>query len=91
MVFTENDYKILKSVIDRNDEKKGLCKINGTSINEIKLKTQLSDKKIRLAIKRFTEVGFISEGASIVRTKTYMLTEEGFTELNSLRLNIFGR
>jgi predicted transcriptional regulator len=91
MVFTENDYKILKAIIDRNNEKKGLCKSNGTSIKELVDKTQLSDKKVRQTIKRFLEVEFIVEGASIVKAKTYILTTKGFEELNSLRLNIFGR
>lgn len=90
MTFTENDYKILKSIIDRNNEKKGLCKGSGTTIKELVDKTNLSDKKVRIAIKKFLEVGFISEGAAIVKAKTYILTPEGFEELNSLRVNIFG-
>lgn len=90
-IFTENDYKILKAIIDRNNEKKGLCKISGTTIKELVSKTQLSDKKVRLTIAKFLEEGFISEGASIVKAKTYILTQKGFEELNSLRINIFGR
>lgn len=89
--FTENDYRILKAIIDRNNEKKGLCKSNGTTIKELIDKTKLSDKKVRLTIKKFLECGFITEGASIVKAKTYILTEKGFEELNSLRVNIFGR
>lgn len=90
-VFTENDYKILKAVIDRNNEKKGLCKGNGTTIKELIEKTKLSDKKVRITIKNFLDEGFITEGASIVKAKTYILTQKGFEELNSLRINIFGR
>lgn len=89
-IFTENDYKILKAIISRNDEKKGLCKSNGTSIQELVEKTQLSDKKVRLTIKKFLDVGFIEEATAIVRKKTYILTQRGFEELNNLRKNIFG-
>jgi hypothetical protein len=89
-VFTENDYRILKAIIDRNNEKKGLCKANGTTIKELVAKTQLSDKKVRLAIKSFLDCGYITEGASIVKAKTFILTPLGFEELNSLRKNIFG-
>lgn len=35
IVFTENDYKVLKAIIDRNNGKKGLCKGNGTTIKEL--------------------------------------------------------
>lgn len=86
--FTENDYRILKAIIDRNNDKKGLCKGSGTSIKELIIKTELSDKKIRQTIKKFIDGGLISEGASIIKTRTYILTKEGFEELNSLRLNI---
>lgn len=90
VIFTENDYRILISIIDRDNASKGLCKGNGTSIKELVNKTNLSDKKIRLTVKKFIEVGFITEGASIVKQKTYILTPLGFEEMNSLRINIFG-
>jgi predicted transcriptional regulator len=67
-----------------------LCKGSGTTIKEIVSKTQLSDKKVRQALKEFLEVGFIVEGASIIKAKTFILTTAGFEELNSLRKNIFG-
>lgn len=88
--FTENDYRILKSIIDRSSKKKGLSKSEGTSIKELIAKTGLSDKKIRETIKKFIEVGYITHATSIIREKTYMLTPLGFKELNDLRKNIFG-
>jgi hypothetical protein len=90
VVFTENDYKILKAIIDRNNEKKGLCKGSGTTIKEILEKTKLSDKKIRLTLKKFEEEGFVDKGLRIIKADTYILTPKGFEELNSLRINIFG-
>jgi predicted transcriptional regulator len=67
-----------------------VCKTEGTTIKELIEKTELSDKKIRNTLVQFLEVGYISEGASIGKAKTFMLTKEGFIELNSLRKNIFG-
>jgi len=90
-VFTTKDYEILKAIINRNDEKKGLCKANGTTIKEIIEKTQLSDKKVRLTLKRFEEEGFITKGVKNAKADTFILTEEGFIELKSLRINIFGK
>lgn len=89
-VFTENDYKILRAIIDRNDSKKGLCKANGTTVKELILKTDLSDKKVRMTLKRFETEGFINKGLRIIREDTFYLTPMGFEELNSLRTNIFG-
>lgn len=90
IIFTENDYKILKAIIDRNDKKKGLCKGNGTTIKELIDKTKLSDKKIRITLKNFEKEGFITHGLKLIKADTYLLTEKGFQELNSLRMNIFG-
>ncbi|WP_125154471.1 hypothetical protein [Clostridium rectalis] len=90
VIFTENDYRILKAIIDRNDNKKGLCKGNGTTIKEIIEKTCLSDKKVRQTLKRFETLEFVSKGLKIVKADTFLLTEKGFEELNSLRENIFG-
>lgn len=90
-IFTTKDYEILKAIISRNDDKKGLCKANGTTIKEIIEKTQLSDKKVRVTLKRFEEEGFITKGAKNSKADTFILTEEGFIELKSLRTNIFGK
>ena len=89
MVFTENDYKILKAIIDRRDRTKGLCKGNGTTVKEIIEKTGLSDKKVRLTLKNFEEEGFISRGLKKVKADTYLLSTKGFEELSGLRKNIF--
>lgn len=88
--FTENDFRILKSVIDRGDKKKGLVITNGTTIEEIANKTNLSDKKVRDTIKKFKEMNYVTEGIKKVRTRTYVLTKEGFNFLNNIRKNIFG-
>lgn len=88
--FTENDFRILKSILDRGDKSKGLTMSNGTTIAEIVDKTSLSSKKVRLTIKKFIEAEYVTEGLSKVRTKTYILTQEGFSVIKKMRTNIFG-
>lgn len=88
--FTENDFRILKSILDRGDKKKGLTLACGTTIEEIVNKTELSDKKVRDTINKFKDAGYVSEGIKKVRTKTYILTKEGFLFLKNVRINIFG-
>ncbi len=90
-VFTENDYKIMKAILDKNDKQKGLRRNKATTIEEIKEKTNLSPTKIRTTLNLFMQHGFISEGIRQGRTKTYMMTEKGLIELNSLRMDIFGK
>lgn len=89
-MFTTKDYQILKAIIDRNDRKKGLSISSGTTIKEIITKTSLSDKKIRETRDKFITEGFITEGLKNGKEKTYILTEQGFKELNRARKNIFG-
>lgn len=88
--FTENDFKILKAILDRGDSKKGLSIANGTTIEEIVKKTKLSDRKVRDTLNKFKEIGCVAEGIKRVRTKTYIITKEGFILLNNIRTNIFG-
>lgn len=88
--FTENDFKILKSIIDRGDNKKGLTIASGTSIQDIVSKTNLSSKKVRDTIKKCVELGYVQEGLSRVRTKTYILTTNGLAVLKLAKINIIG-
>lgn len=88
--FTENDFKILKSIISRGDSRKGLTIATGTSIQEIMDKTGLSSKKVRDTIKKCVEVGYVQEGLSRIRTKTYILTTNGLAVLKSAQINILG-
>lgn len=89
-VFTENDYKILKSIMSRGDSLKGLCKAKGTTIKEIVDRVKLSDRKVRVTLKRFEEVGYIARAMKIGRADAFMLTEAGMSELKSLKINLFG-
>lgn len=83
-VYTKNDYKILKNIMDRNDETKGRSRNKGTTVKEICDKTGLSYNKVRLTLKMFLEDGFVGYGVALVKTKTFYITEDGLIELKSL-------
>ncbi|MEG1309832.1 MAG: hypothetical protein RSD06_03040 [Bacilli bacterium] len=85
MVYTLNDIKILKNIMDKEDESKGLSKVTGTTVKEIVSKTKLSDKKVRISIKHFLDEGLIAYGIADGRTKTYYILPKGLEEIFSLK------
>lgn len=89
--FTDNDYRILKALLNRENKKVGLSKPYGTTVNEIASKTGLSTKKVRGTLKSFMECDFVAFGVKQKNAATYILTKKGFAELKSLRVNIFGK
>lgn len=90
MEFTTADYGILKAIIDRNDRLKGMSKVNGTTISDIIIKTNLSDKKIRATIKKFEQIGYITKALKQGKASSYMITQKGLYELKSIKCNILG-
>ncbi|MDK0621589.1 hypothetical protein P5E90_12170 [Clostridium perfringens] len=84
MVFTQYDIKILANIIDPNDNKKGLGKMTATTVKEIVDRTNFSDKKVRMALKKFLEEEMIAYGIAYGRTKTYYILPKGLEELDSL-------
>lgn len=87
-MYTENDYRILKNIGDKNDNKKGFTKLNATTINEIVDKTELSYNKVRGTLMRFLNDGMVDYGVQKGRTKTYHLTIKGLTVLSSINTDI---
>lgn len=85
MLYTLNDIKVLKNIMDREDETKGLSKSTGSTVKEIVVKTKLSDKKVRLAIKKFLDDEMIAYGIADGRTKTYYILPKGLEEIFSLK------
>lgn len=83
-VYTNNDYRVLKNIMDKNNPNKGLSKGFGTSVKEICEKTKLSDKKIRNSIKAFMEDDMVAYAVADGRTKNYYITEKGIEELFSI-------
>lgn len=87
-MYTQNDYRILKHILKKEDKTKGLTKSNGTTIAEIVESTGLSDRKVRVALNRFIEDEMVCHGVSIGRTKTYCVLKKGLDELKSIRESI---
>lgn len=82
--YTTKDYNILKSIIEKGNKKKGLCKGYGTTIKEIIDKTKLSDKKVRVTLAKFEEEGFIEKTIKATNANAYIMTKKGMDELSSL-------
>ncbi|MGL5647854.1 MAG: hypothetical protein ACRDDY_08380 [Clostridium sp.] len=87
-MYTQNDYKILKHILKKDDKTKGLTRSNGTTIAEIIESTGLSDRKIRVTLNRFIDDEMVCYGVSIGRTRTYCVLKKGLDELKSIRESI---
>ena len=87
-MFTENDIRILKYLLNRKDRNAGLTMANGKTINEIAESTGLSTKKVRQTIKTFIECGFAENGIKKGNAATYIITIRGLEELKNIRKNI---
>ncbi|MGL5330109.1 MAG: winged helix-turn-helix transcriptional regulator [Peptostreptococcaceae bacterium] len=90
MTFTEKDFEILKAILTRGDTKKGLSIAHGVTVIELAERTNVTTKKVREALKKLLEVGYVKEGLKKERAKTYILTQEGFAAIKELKMNIFG-
>ncbi|MEG2289665.1 MAG: hypothetical protein RSC24_06825 [Clostridium sp.] len=80
-VLTEKDYKVMSKILNKN---KGNSKINGITRNELKCLTDLSYSKVGDALKSLIEHGFVEQGISKGREKTYFITQDGVLELKSI-------
>ena len=77
-MFTQNDYEILKAIIDKIDGKKGVTPTSGTTKKEIIEKTGLSMTKITNSLLSFEAKGIITPALKVKNAKSYMFTKEGF-------------
>lgn len=84
--LTENDYRILARVFD-NKTQRGFSKATGSTIEDIKLKLDLSESKIRDALKTLIEYGYVSKGIKKVRKDTFYITALGLNDLHSISEN----
>ena len=80
VVFSRNDYKIL--IYLYNSE--CFTEINALPIKNIQNNLDLSQNKIRNALKSFKNVGFVNEGATIQRAKTYYVTKMGIKKIEDI-------
>lgn len=87
-ILTQKDIYVLKNIIDKNDKTKGRVKTNGTTVKEIQLKTELSDRKIRNSIQIFLKNGYVIYGLSNGKSKTYCITSSGIEILLNINKDV---
>lgn len=92
MIFTENDLRILKHILDRNnpDGDSGLSPATATSVKEIVSRTGLSDRKVRNTINQLLEEEYIAYGVSQGRTKRYYVLTKGLKTMRDLSKTTVG-
>lgn len=86
IVFSRNDYEVLIHLYN-NDY---IAEINAPPIKKIKEEVELSPNKIRQALKNFIIVGYVDEGTTIGKAKTYYITNRGIDRIEKM-LNIKNR
>lgn len=78
--LSKNDYKMLYLLYElgcTNDMK-------SLTIVKISKDCNLSVSKIRVSVKRFKELGYISEGIPQCCAKTYYITEQGLNKIGGM-------
>lgn len=84
-MFTQNDYFILKSILDKDDDKKGIIMTNGTTKQEIVNKTELSLTKVNNTLNSFEAIGYIKSALKVKNAKSYIVTDLGQKELLKMK------
>ena len=84
-MITQNDFKILQSILDEKDKTKGVIKTNGTTKREIMECTGMSITKVTNTLLNFYNQGLIESGLSVKNAKSYIVTEKGMIELMNLK------
>jgi DNA-binding PadR family transcriptional regulator len=84
-MITQNDFKILQSILDKDDKGKGIIKTNGTTKKEIIQKTGMSITKVTNTLTNFQNQGLIGHGLMVKNAKSYIVTEKGQKELLELK------
>ncbi len=84
-MLTLNDYKILTSIIDKEDKTKGIIPSNATTKKEIMLLTGLSITKVNTALYSFIDKGYISLGLKHKNQNSYILTEKGMKKILEMK------
>lgn len=82
--MTINDYNVLRAIPSKDDDKKGLYKAYGTTINEIITKINLSKSKVSKSLKMFIDLGYVEEALSYGNSKSYIITLEGLESLQEM-------
>lgn len=84
-MFTQNDYFILESILDKENESKGNIKTQGTTKKEIMDKTKLSLSKVTITLGILKSHGLVEQGLKVKNAKSYIVTEKGMEELLKMK------
>lgn len=83
--LTINDIKVMSLMFDIKTGI-GLSKAKGMTIEEIKAKTkEISESKVRNAINKLLQCGFVDLGIKNGKKKTYHITSFGFEYIVSIK------
>jgi len=82
-MLTENDYRVLSKVFD-NKINKGFSRALGSTVEDIKNKLDLSDSKVRSAIRVLVEYGYIDKGIKKGKKDTFYITALGLEDLKDI-------
>lgn len=79
-IFSRNDYRVLFELY------KGECftELQSLPVKAIADEVKLSTNKVRQALKSFISVGYVEEGATIHRAKTYYVTQKGIEKIEEI-------
>ena len=86
---TQKDYIVLRAIGSNRIESKGRIKAFGTTIKEImelaeKNGETISRQKVSQSLKKFIDLGYVEEGLSNGKTKTYIITSLGIESLKEV-------
>jgi DNA-binding PadR family transcriptional regulator len=89
-LLTEKDYIVLAKIFDSKNDK-GFSKATGSTIHDIKLRTdetntKISESKIRDALSSLLEYGYVEYGIKKIRQNTYFITAQGMDNLRKINI-----
>lgn len=79
--LTKNDYKVLTCLFKQG----AMSRVKSATVKQLKGDvSNISETKVRDALKILMEYDFVALGIADGRTKTYFITQEGVDEITSL-------
>lgn len=80
-MYNRNEFLVLSSICDFDDEDKGIIKSKGIRVSELIEKTKLSYSTINNALNSFITEGLVEYGLKDKQARTYIITEKGLSEI----------
>lgn len=77
ILLTQNEFAVLKSILDRKDQEVGMILTKGTTTKDMIAKTGLSKTKIYSTISKLSNLGYIEMALKVKNANSYRLTDDG--------------